>query len=84
MPDLFDAFDALEALKELRKIPATAKAAVTELAESIGLDTFPEVWAVVSKNDAGKWELVAVSLERDLIPTPEPGAFLLKARLGHP
>lgn len=79
-----DVFDAFEALAELRKLPATARAAVTEFAEQIGLETFPEVWALVRKDAAGKWELVAVSLDRALLPAPEPEAFLLKARLDKP
>lgn len=79
-----DVLEAFEAIAALRKLPATAKAAVTELAEQIGLETFPEVWALVRKDAAGKWELVAVSLDRALIPAPEPEAFLLKARLGKP
>ena len=84
LPRMGDIFDVLEVVDTLRKVPETAKAAVTEMAEKLGLDTFPEVWALVQKGEAGKWELVAVSLDRALLPEAPPGAFLLKARLGHP
>ena len=76
--------DIFSVLKGLRDLPRTAKAAVTEACETVGIETFPEVHAIVKKNDAGKWELVAVSLDPALLPLPEPDAFLLSARLGKP
>lgn len=81
MGDVFDAFDLLETMKNL---PRSAAAAVTEVAERVGLETFPEIWAIVQKNAEGKWELVQVALDRALLPDPEPQAFLLSSRLGKP
>lgn len=72
----------LELIKEVRALPATARAAATEVAVACGIDAYPRLHAVVQKGESGAWELVAVSIDPALLPEPGPGQFCLTGQLG--
>ena len=75
--------DFFDVLAGLRRIPGDLRAAATEAACALGIDTFPAVYLNARKT-AGKWELVAVALDPALLPPLEPGDFRLEGQTQPP